>query len=91
MKKDINPPVVKDVYIAIVSEENPGGASEWVSYLINNKNETLEGVLVSTRGYGEIDNEQKKTATFRHSLEEIPPKSFKKLGNLPPDFFDQNL
>lgn len=87
MKKDITPPVVKDVYIAIILEENKAGAKEWTAYLINNKNEILEGVLVSTRGYGKIKNEQKKTATFRHSLEEVPPKSYKKIETIPEELF----
>mgnify|MGYP000306368057 CR=1 FL=1 len=60
MKKDIIQPEVKDVYIAIVGRKNEFDETEWVSYLINNRNEKLEGVLVSTRGYGEIKGEHKK-------------------------------
>ena len=83
MKKDIIPPVVKNVYVAVVSEENELGGNEWTAYLINDSNEKLEGVLVSSRGYGEIKGEQKKTATFRHSLEEMEAKSFKKIETIP--------
>lgn len=87
MKKDIIQPEVKDVYIAVVAHNNALGVTEWVAYVINNKKEKLEGVLVSTRGYGEIDGEHKKTATFRHSLDEIEPKSFKKIEELPEELF----
>ncbi len=90
MKKDIQQPEVKDVYIAVIAKEHENGEYEWNAYLINNKKEKLEGVLVSTRGYGEIDGEQKKTATFRHSLEEVEPKSFKKIESIPEELFALN-
>lgn len=87
MKKDIVQPEVKDVHIAIVSETNEMGGHEWIAYLVNKTEMLLEGVLISTRGYGEIDGEEKKTATFRHSLEEVNPKSFKKIESLPEELF----
>ena len=87
MKKDIIQPEIKEVYIAMIADENELGAYNWTAYLINNKKEKLEGVLVSSRGYGEIDGKQKKTATFRHSLDEMEPKSFKKIEDLPEDLF----
>ncbi|MEN8929087.1 MAG: hypothetical protein ABF242_05965 [Flavobacteriales bacterium] len=87
MKKDIIQPEVKDVYIAVIAKEHANGEYEWNAYIINNKDEKLEGVLVSTRGYGEIGGEQKKTATFRHSLDELEPKSFKKIETIPEELF----
>lgn len=87
MKKDISPPIVKNVYLAIIAKEHETGEFEWIAYLINNRNEKLEGVLISTRGYGEIEGEHKKTATFRHSLDEIKPKSFKKIETIPEELF----
>jgi hypothetical protein len=87
MKKDIVQPEVVDVHIAIVQDTNELGGKEWTAYLINNKNELLEGVLITTRGYGEIKGEQRKTATFRHSLEEVEPKSYKKIEPIPEELF----
>jgi len=87
MKKDLIQLEVKDVFIAVIGHENEFDETEWVAYLINNKNVKLEGVLVSTRGYGEIDGEHKKTATFRHSLDELEPKSYKKIEELPKELF----
>lgn len=87
MKKDLITPAVIDVYIAIIQETNELGGEEWTAYLINNRNEKLEGVLISTRGYGEIEGEPKKTATFRHSLDELEPKSFKKIESIPEELF----
>lgn len=87
MKKDIVQPEVKDVYIAVIAKEQETGEYEWTAYLINNRNEKLEGVLISTRGYGEIKGEHKKTATFRHSLDEVEAKSFKKIETIPEELF----
>ncbi len=87
MKKDIIQPEVVDVHIAIVQEKNELGKIDWMAYVINNRNELLEGVLISTRGYGEIKGEQKKTATFRHSLDELKPKEFKKIEPIPEELF----
>ena len=39
-------------------------------------------MLVSTRGYGEINGEPRKTATFRHFLDVIEGSSFKKIESL---------
>jgi len=90
MKKDIIQPEVVDVHIAIVQEKNELGGIDWVAYVINNRKELLEGVLISTRGYGEIKGEQKKTATFRHSMDELEPKSFKKIEPIPEELFALN-
>jgi hypothetical protein len=87
MKKDISQPIVKDVYIAVIAKEYEAGEYEWIAHIVNNGSEKLEGVLISTRGYGEIKGEHKKTATFRHSLDEIEPKSFKKIETLPDELF----
>lgn len=90
MKKDIIQPDVVDVHIAVIQETNELGSIEWMAYVINNRNELLEGVLISTRGYGEIKGEQKKTATFRHSMDELKPKSFKKIEPIPEELFALN-
>ena len=87
MKKDITQPIVKDVYIAVIAKEHETGEYEWIAHIVNNGSEKLEGVLISTRGYGEIKGEHKKTATFRHSLDEIESKSFKKIETLPDELF----
>jgi hypothetical protein len=77
MKDDINPPKVTDIAMAVVLKENDLGGSEWHSYLINRKSTTIEGVLVSSRGYGVINEEEVKTSELRHFLDEMPPKSYR--------------
>jgi len=79
MKSDIKPPIVTDIAVAIVHEKGEDGAMVWNSYLLNLKNETIEGVLVSTKGYGKKEKETVKTSMLRHFLDTMEPNSFVKI------------
>jgi hypothetical protein len=79
MLKDIPQLVVEDIAMAVVPETNREGEKEWNVYLINLKNELIEGVLVTSKGYGYKDGEKVKTSTLRHFLDEVPPKSYIKV------------
>jgi hypothetical protein len=79
MKEDIIHPEVKDIAVAIVKEKNEEGEEVWNSYLINMKAVKLEGVLVSSKGYGEIDGEKRETSVLRHFLDEVPRRSIRKI------------
>ena len=78
MKKDIHVPKVEDIAIAIVEEEIKEG-KEWVVYLLNMKDCPINDTLVSSKGYGEIDQKKKKTTFFSHYLETLESQSFKKI------------
>jgi len=82
MKKDIPEIAVEDVAIAIVKEKDDNENDVWNSYLINLKNHRIEGVIVTSTGYGEIAGEAVKTSTLRHFLNEVAPKSFMKIEPL---------
>lgn len=79
MKKDISPPQVVDIAVAVIKEENELSETEWNVYLINLKKEKIEGVLVSSQGYGSFNEETVRTSTLRHFLDEVGPHSFKKI------------
>ncbi|MEO0404552.1 MAG: hypothetical protein AAF193_06740 [Bacteroidota bacterium] len=79
MKKDIQPPKVEDIAVAVVPELNDLAELEWNVYVINFKSKNIEGVLVSSHGYGTIDEEQVKTTELRHFLDEMKANSFKKV------------
>ena len=76
MKKDISIPKVKDVGVAIIREKDK---NEWVwrAYLLNLNNCIINDVLVSSRGYGTINDKKKKTSSFSHYLGNVDKKSFK--------------
>lgn len=90
MKKDIEFPAVTDVAVAIVNEKNELNQDEWNVYLLNFKNEPLESVLVSSRGYGEVNNEKRKTSELRHFLNVVNQKSFAKIEPIMEDVFGLN-
>jgi hypothetical protein len=78
MKKDIAPPTVENVAVAVVKETNDLNELEWNVYLLNLKNEKIEKVLVSSHGYGTIKEEAVKTSMLRHFLDDIEPCSYLK-------------
>ena len=78
MKKDIHVPKVEDIAIAIVEEESEED-KEWFVYLLNMKNCSIHDTLVSSKGYGEINQKKKKTTFFSHYLETLESQSFKKV------------
>lgn len=90
MKKDIIPPIVEDVAVAVVREENELHEAEWNVYLINLKKEKIEGVLVSSKGYGMYNEEDVKTSTLRHFLDEVEACSFSKIEPIVENLFGLN-
>ena len=66
MIKDLPENVVQDIAIAVALEKESVETKIWYVYLINLKNEPIENVLITSKGYGEKDGEQVKTSTLRH-------------------------
>lgn len=65
MRKDIDIPEVKDVYIAVVKEwDEELLAQNWVAYIINDTNTPIEMVLIVTKGY----DSERKTSLLRHGI-----------------------
>ncbi|MBK8225803.1 MAG: hypothetical protein IPK70_01345 [Flavobacteriales bacterium] len=87
MRKDIVPPKVEGVAMAVVRESDEEGAPAWYVYLINRRDETLENVLISSRGYGEIEGEERKTSEMRHHLEVLGPKSWARIERIVEEVF----
>lgn len=76
MRKDIHFPEVKEIYIAAVREWDDDFLSQsWNVYLFNNSNLNMEVTIVVSRG----SEGTRKTATLRHSLGVLEPKSHRKV------------
>ena len=90
MIKDIPELRVEDIAIAIVPELNELNETVWNSYLINLKEEKIEGVLVTSTGYGELNTENVKTSTLRHFLDVVEPLSFVKIEPIIEEVFGIN-
>lgn len=90
MKKDIHAPKVEGVSMAIVRQADAEGGDAWFVYLVNQTASTLENVLVSSRGYGEIDGEARRTSEMRHFLEKLEPRSWARIERIVEDVFGLN-
>lgn len=87
MKRDIEIPEVEGVYVAAVREKNEEFQSmDWNAYLINDKESSIDTVLIVSRGYDDKD----ATSTMRHTIKELPPKSFAKIEFLQDDVLKLN-
>ena len=76
MKKDLPENIVENVSVAIVLENATPEAKNWNVYLINLKNEPIETVLVSSKGYGLKEGKNVKTSILRHSIGDVKAQSF---------------
>lgn len=75
MKKDIIKIAVEQAAIVALPREGDVSGELWDVYLVNESDQKMETVLVSSRGYGEMDGREKTTTTLRYFFQEIAPKS----------------
>lgn len=88
MKADVSRPLVVGVSIAIVRELHADGEYEWRVFVMNSNDFGIRNVLVTSKGYGEIGGEQKKTAILRHHVRALPPHSAMPIELIQPELFD---
>lgn len=79
MLKDIVDPIVEGIYVSIIKEINLEGKAEWFVYLVNSTKIDVENVIISSQGYGNINEEKVKTSTLRHYFETIAAESYTKI------------
>lgn len=87
MLKDIPKLEVENIVIAIVPEENEIAEEIWNVYLINLYDQKIEGVLVSSKGYGVRNGEEVKTSTLRHFIGKVESLDFAKIELIIKDVF----
>lgn len=89
MKKDILRLKVEDVGIAIVPREKSAEdeVELWDTFLVNLKKGSLKNVLINSKGYGELEGEDRKTTVLRHYFEEIGPMCCVLIEPIPRDLF----
>jgi hypothetical protein len=92
MKEELKGPKMTEAGVAVVREQNEKGELIYNVYLINFYNTKLEGVLVTSVGYATHPDTQEeiKTSTLRHSLGDIPAKSYKKIEPIIEEVFGLN-
>lgn len=90
MIKDLPPNIVKDIAVAVALEGETAESKTWYVYIINLKNEPIENVLITSKGYGEKNGEQVKTSILRHSIPLIGPNQYKLIEPIDEQTFGLN-
>jgi hypothetical protein len=78
MLKDIDFPEVKDVFIAIT----PNGEGFWDVHIVNQSSERLENVMVSSKGYGKLEDNDVVTSSIRQHVGTIEDSSTRSIESL---------
>ncbi|RCT55750.1 hypothetical protein [Winogradskyella sp. KYW1333] len=79
MRKDIEIPEVKNVFVAVVKEEHlEYKTKDWNVYIINDSDDDLDTVLIVSKGY----SDKNITPPMRHTLKMLPSRSYAKIEYL---------
>lgn len=89
MKEGLAGPIVENVAVAIVQELSENNEFIYNAYLLNLRDDIMEGIIISVTGYGKNpqSGEQLKTATLRHSLEVLLPNEAAKIEPMMEEVF----
>ena len=89
MKKDIEIPVVENVFIAALKFDNEEGGKDWWIVLINATDGPLENIIINSRGYESLESKGgRKTSALRKQIGVLPTKATAKLEPIMPEVFD---
>jgi hypothetical protein len=89
MKRDIQFRPVEYMGIAIVKSDIVDDVL-WDVYLFNFQDITIRNVLVASRGYGHIGDNEVETTTLRHFYDDIKALEYVKIEPLHQDLFTIN-
>lgn len=89
MREELKGPVVENVKMVVIPEINEEGGTQHYVYLLNLRDDIMEGIIITSRGYGEDVNtgEKIKTSTLRHSLEVLLPDEAAKIEPIMEEVF----
>ncbi len=81
MREELKGPKVEKIAVAVVQQLNEQNEKVYNVYLLNLSDKIIEGVMISSRGYGRNikTNEEVKTAMLRHSIEVLLPNEAAKI------------
>ncbi len=89
MKKDIDFSPATGVELVITRSENEGQA-QWDVYLINKNLIELETVMITSKGYGNLNGQEKETSVLRHLIEKVEQQSYARIEPIQPELFQLN-
>jgi hypothetical protein len=89
MKKDILFPQVVGVHIAVAHGENES-EHLWQVILINDNKHAIENITISSRGYGNVDENYVETSVLRHFFPALAGKNYQTIELIDPAVFKIN-
>ncbi len=89
MREELRGPKVENVGVAVIKQLNEENETVYYVYLLNLREDIMEGIMVTSTGYGQNANtgEKVKTSTLRHSLEVLLPNEAAKIEPIMEDVF----
>jgi hypothetical protein len=90
MKKDIEIPEVRNVFVAVIREPNPDGSFLWKVFLLNKNPFPLSNILVTSSGFRSTEDGEQKTSTLRHFFDAVPASGTQEIELLDPSVFHLN-
>ena len=89
MREELLGPKVENVAVAVVQESNESNEICYNVYLLNLREDIMEGIIITSKGYGEntLTGEKVKTATLRHCLEIMLPNEAAKIEPIVEEVF----
>lgn len=89
MREELFGPKVENVAVSVVQEIGEEGIPVYNVYLLNLREDIMEGIIITSKGYGEnqTTGEKVQTSMLRHCLEVLLPKEAAKIEPIMEDVF----
>jgi len=89
MREELMGPKVENVKMVVVPEKNEENAVQHYVYLLSLRDDIMEGIIITSKGYGEnvTTGETVKTSMLRHSLEVLLPNEAAKIEPIMEEVF----
>jgi hypothetical protein len=89
MREELMGPKVENVGVAVVQQTSETGEKIYNVYLLNLREDIMEGIIISSKGYGTNANtgEKVETSMLRHSLEVLLPQEAAKIEPIMEEVF----
>jgi hypothetical protein len=90
MREELKGPTVESVSIALVEIPLENNEKEYIVYLLNLRDDIMEGIIVASTGFGvnPKTGEEVKTSTLRRGIELMLPNEAARIEPIMPDLFD---
>jgi hypothetical protein len=90
MKKDISFRPVEGISIAVARQKNELDEYSWHVYLLNKNEFALNDILISSKGYGIHNGEERQTSVLRHHISALGPTENIVVEPIDPGIFHLN-